>query len=547
MISTRGTHRVGALLALLLVVCLGCWGLSGCAPAAPQDDKKIAIIHTNDIHGYDQVAEATDHHPGVMGIAAVAQLKKDYQEQGYEVLLFDDGDSTQGNNLVNLSEGKAAIDFMNAAGYDAMALGNHEFDWGADVTEARKAQADFPFLSANIIVDATGDTFVEPRTTFTLENGTKVGVFALDTPETKTKSSPKNTAGLTFLEGDDLYACAQEQVNLLRQEGCDVVICLGHLGSVGGIAPNRSYDVLENTTGIDVFIDGHDHKVVNETKGETLLVSTGCHLENIGVVKFENGVWSEELVTFGSYDKLDQATNELVEKTASEVEAKLSETIASSTVDLNGERDPGVRTQETNLGDFAADASKWQAQAVSETPIDAAIVNGGSIRASIPAGDISMGLLKTVFPYNNSLNVVTLTGTELLETIEAATATSPAALGSFPQVSGIKYTIDTSVAYEQGDQYPDSTFYAPAKPGSRVTIESVGDRAFNLTDTYKIAVSSFLTDGGDSYYVIAKAYNENGYITGINDSDMLTNYLNSELGGVIGDRYATAQGNITIK
>lgn len=511
------------------------------------NENKIAIIHTNDIHGYDAASGPTEKEPGVIGLAAVSQLKKDYEEQGYQVLLFDDGDAVQGNNLVNLSKGATAIEFMNAAGFNAMSLGNHEFDWGADNLQQLITEADFPVLAANVFVDATGELYTQANVTFILENGTKVGVFGLDTPETATKTNPKNVAGLTFLAGEELYACAQKQVDELKEQGCDLIICLGHLGSVGGVAPDRSIDVLEKTQGIDLFIDGHDHEVVNETINNSLLVSTGCHLENIGVVIYEDGVFSEQMVTYGSYNSLDSAVNELITTRNNEVNDQLSQIIATSAVELNGEREPGVRTEETNLGDLAADAALWQAQQAAETKVDGAIVNGGSIRASISQGDISMNTLKKVFPYQNSLDVVTVTGAQLLETLEAAAFSLPTATGSFPQVAGINYTIDSSIAYEQGQQYPNSTYYAPALPGARVTITDVGGRGFSLDENYVIAASSFITAGGDTYYVMAQAYNNNGYITGINDSEMLTNYINTELGGAIDSRYATPQGRIIIK
>lgn len=538
--------------ALACLVAVSCLPIAGCAqmeqPSAEPVavEGKLAIIHTNDIHGYDMPAEPTDSKPGAIGIDAVAQLKKDYEEQGYQVLLLDDGDAIQDNVLVNLSQGEAAIDFMNSAGYDAMSIGNHEFDWGADNLEKLIDKANFPVLAANITVDATGEPFAQQNMVIELEGGAKVGVFGLATPETQTKSSPKNVAGLTFEAGDDLYACAQKQIDALRDEGCTMVVCLGHLGSVGGVAPNRSIDVLEHTEGIDVFIDGHDHKVVNDTVNGSLLVSTGCHLENIGVVIYEDGVFTEQMVAYGTYSGSDAATAELVGATNSQVKAQLSETIGSTDVALDGSRDPGVRTQETNLGDFAADAMLWQAQQASDQTVDAAIVNGGSIRASIDEGEISMETLMTVFPYNNSLNVVTLKGSELLEILEAATFCLPEEIGGFPQVAGITYTVDTTVPYEDGDAYPDSTYYAPANPGARVSISDVGGKGFSLDGKYVVAASSFITDGGDTYFAVAKAYQDSGYITGYSDTDALVNYLKTALGGVIGQQYANPQERIFI-
>lgn len=551
--GNRLTKRLFAIACALALSC-GIVPLAGCAsqePAPPQPDapaqtSSLAIIHTNDTHGYDMVAEPTDSSPGVLGMAAVAQLKKDYEAQGYKVLLLDDGDAIQDNVLVNLSEGEAAIDFMNTAGYDAMSIGNHEFDWGADNLENLIAKAKFPVLAANITVDATGDSFAQANAVFDAGDGLKVGVFGLATPETQTKSSPKNVAGLSFAAGEDLYRCAQEQVDELKAQGCTVIVCLGHLGSVGGTAPNRSIDVLENTEGIDVFIDGHDHKVVDETVNGSLLVSTGCHTENIGVVLYEDGVFSEHMVEYGEYEGKDAATEELIVKTHDEVKERLSQTIGTTDVALDGERDPGVRTQETNLGDFAADAMLWQTQQASDQTVDGAIVNGGSIRASIDEGVITMETLMTVFPYKNSLNVVTLKGSELLEILEAATYCLPEQTAGLPQVAGITYRVDTTVPYENGEQYPDSTFFAPASPGSRVAIDDVGGRGFSLEDEYVIAASSFITSGGDTYYAAAEAYQQTGYTTGYSDTDALINYLQTELGGMIGEAYAQPQERVLI-
>ncbi len=152
----------------------------------------------------------------------------------------------------------------------------------------------------------------------------------------------------------------------------------------------------------------------------------------------------------------------------------------------------------------------------------------------------------TVFPYNNSLNVVTLKGSELLEILEAATFCLPEASGSFPQVAGISYQVDTRVPYEEGEPYPDSTYYAPAQPGSRVTITSVGGRGFSLDASYVIAASSFITSGGDTFYAVAEAYQNTGYTTGYSDTDALINYLQTGLNGTIGEQYAQAQGRVLL-
>ena len=174
-------------------------------------DTRFVILHTNDVHGYMEPSGRC------LGMEAVAQLKKDYEQQGYDVLLMDAGDMLQGNAFASYSQGESIVTIMNAAGYDVMALGNHDFDYGSDVLEKRMSEMDFPALAANITVDATGEPFAEGNTVFTLSDGTKVGVFGLDTPTTVTTSAPKNTAGLTFTSGEELYAVAQAQIDELNR------------------------------------------------------------------------------------------------------------------------------------------------------------------------------------------------------------------------------------------------------------------------------------------------------------------------------------------
>lgn len=503
-------------------------------------DGMLVILHTNDIHG----RATTDLSTGALGYAAVAKLKKDFEATGASVLLLDDGDAAQGTPLVNLSYGKAAIDFMNAAGYDAMTLGNHEFDWGTDNLLQIIEDAQFPVLSANITNKVSGELIFGDRVIFDMPNGMKVGVFGLDTPETMTKAHPDKVRDITFAMGEELYAVAQAQVDALIAEGVDLVVCLGHLGVDPESEPNRSTDVIANTSGIDLFIDGHSHTVMDggEMVYETLLTSTGSYLQNIGIVLYDG-----ENLTASLYQNLDADVAALVNGVNAEVQEQLSTVFAVTEVDLNGERDPGVRTEETNLGDFACDAILWAAQQALGDDVVAAVTNGGGIRASIPAGEVTMNDMKTVFPFGNEVSVLTVTGAELLEALEAATCSTPTAIGAFPQVAGIVFTIDTAVEYENGEMYPDSTYFAPAKPGSRVTIETVGGEAFDLEALYKIATNDFTAAGGDTYYAFKYANETTGYKTGVALEDALVNFVAEVLGGTIGADYAEAQGRITIK
>jgi 2',3'-cyclic-nucleotide 2'-phosphodiesterase (5'-nucleotidase family) len=327
-------------------------------------------------------------------------------------------------------------------------------------------------------------------------------------------------------------------------------------------AGNRSRDVIANTTGIDLFIDGHSHVTLNErvpqkhAEGDkdvptTLLVSAGCYGGYIGEVVFDGKTLSAALQsaqpTQVSAAYGDAEVSALVGGVNAQVDATLGETFAQTTVALNGERAPGVRTQETNLGDFCADAMLWQANQSYSQPVVAAFTNGGSIRASIAVGPITMKDMKTVFPFGNTIAVMTLTGAELLELLEASSFSTPEPAGGFLQVAGIRCTIDTSVPYAQGEQYPSSTFYAPAKPGSRVTIETVGEAPFDPAAMYVVATNDYLAAGGDQAYVLRYPNQQTGYNTYVPLEDALTGYTKAVLGGVIGETYAAPAGRITIK
>ena len=565
-------------LSLFLVLAMVC-SLFGAAFAAeeetatpyviPDVDGKVVILHTNDTHGADLDEEGTS-----FGMAGVAQLKKDFEAAGADVLLVSAGDSIMGKPLVSADQGKSAIEFMNAAGYDAMTVGNHELDFGIDNLKALAKDADFPILCADMTTEADGKTVFDSNKIFEI-GGVKVGVFGLATPETLTKADASKMPGITFPQTDKLYAVAQAQVDELNKAGADLIVCLGHLGIDDESIGNRSIDVCEHVNGIDLFIDGHSHSttadiiakvgdtnVVNGAK----IVSTGTALANVGVVIYDQGTGTltDELVPAASYTKTDADVAKLVDDRNTAVDKVYGEKIATTEVDLNGSRsggaatDPvtkaemtfpegeGVRTTETNLGDFAADAILWQArQTLGEENVDAALTNGGGIREALAKGDISKKSLLAVFPFGNTVATIDVTGAQLLEALEAATCTTPEAIGAFPQVSGIEFTLNTGVPYVNGTQYANSTYYAPANPGSRVTISTVNGEAFDPAATYTIATNDFTAKGGDTYGVfkIAGGWKD----VGVSLEDALINYTTEELDGTItAEQYGEPAGRITI-
>lgn len=519
-------------------------------------DGCLVIIHTNDTHGRDMAED------GILGTAAIAQLKKDYEAAGADTLLLSAGDVCQGTALVNQSQGADAIAFMNLAGYDAMCPGNHEFDWGMDNLKALINDARFPVLAANIVYRNNKSVVFDSKRIFTTRSGLKVGVFGLVTPETATKANPEKMKDLEFLQGKSLYECAQNQVDQLRDSGCDLIVALGHLGvdEESAATGNRSVDVVNHVDGIDLFIDGHSHTAMEngvpvdrdacpsfKNTSKTLIVSTGSGLEHAGVVTYDPSTkkLSAQLVSAESYTGKDKTVDAAVKVKNDEINKKLGRVFAKTEVTLNGDRDPGNRTQETNLGDFAADAIRWSANKSIGGTVDAAITNGGGIRESIPAGDISMLDMKTVFPFGNQVAVMEITGQGLLEALEAATYCAPEALGAFPQVSGITFTLDTSKPYRNGAAY--GTYYECANPGTRVRDVMVGGVPLDLERTYTIATNDFSASGGDTYYPFKEAYADNGYETGVSLEDALVDYTTHALNGVItAQQYGQPAGRIHI-
>lgn len=532
-------------------------GPGGVSPFTPGDVAgKLVIIHTNDTHGRDVAGD------GVLGTAAISQLKKDYQAAGADTLLFSAGDAVQGTTLVNYHQGADAISFMNLAGYDAMCVGNHEFDWGYDNLKKLIASADFPVLGANVLDKASGSPAFQERQVFTTATGIKVGVFGLATPETATSANPSGIQMLRFLGADELYACASSQVAALKAEGCDLIVAIGHLGVDESSANTgcRSVDLVNRVSGIDLLIDGHSHTVMEQgqpvpaeqfptfqNNSSTLIVSTGSYLGNAGVVVYDpsTGTLTSDLIAAGAYSGSDESLATVINTRDTEIIAELGQPFASSEILLNGERAPGNRTEETNLGDFAADAILYGANKATGNIIDAAITNGGGIRESIQAGQISMLDMRTVFPFNNQICVLPLTGRQLLEALESATYCTPEALGAFPQVSGITFTLDTSGVYENGEPY--STYFRCANPGTRVKYVTVNGQPLNLNKTYYVATNDFSAVGGDTYYAFKEAYAAGGFNTGVGLEDALIEYTQNVLGGVISqEQYGVPQGRIRI-
>ncbi|MBR6084863.1 MAG: 5'-nucleotidase C-terminal domain-containing protein [Spirochaetales bacterium] len=498
---------------------------------------KTVIIHTNDVHG------------AIAGYAKVAALKADFEAQDANVILIDNGDFSQGTKYVSNSKGLAAVQLMNLAGYDISGIGNHEFDYGFDQLEENLKHADFKVLCANIY-NADGKVIDDDYVIFTTLKGAQIGFFALDTPESQTKVNPTRIKGLSFAAGEEMYAVAQRIIDELREQGVETVICIGHLGISESSAPNRSIDLMANTTGIDFFIDGHSHSITTEIDSYDIQ-QTGTQFQNIGIIIIDDKTGKIVENYLIGCDGLREdaevlaAANEII----ADIDSVYGVVFAKSEVELNGEKAPGNRTMETNSGDLVSDCMIW---AITNDPSGltvplenvVAINNGGGIRAWIHAGDITKNDVNTMLPFGSTITVVYVTGNELLEALEASTFSTPDSVGGFPQIAGMNITIDTTKKYNaNAETYPASTYYGPASI-ERVTINDVNGKEFDPDATYAVVTPDFCAAGGDTYYAFVNASSQ--FDTGLPIDEVLIDYITEVLGGVIDAKYAEPQGRITI-
>ncbi len=498
---------------------------------------KTVILHSNDVHG------------AVEGYAYIKALKDDFTSKGASVILADAGDFSQGTTYVSTTKGMDAVTMMNAAGYDVATLGNHEFDYGYAQLKENLSKADFKVLCSNVFTE-DGNPIYDSGVIIRV-GSLRIGFFGVETPEAQTKANPALIKGLKFLAGEDMYRQVQAVVDSLKEKGADVVIGLVHLGVDGESTPNRSTDLMANVKGIDMLIDGHSHTVMEKGENGEPIQSTGTAFANIGVIVIDNATAKIEgnwLISTEGLEK-DEAVSAEAKLIVDRVNAEYDIVFASSLVELNGDREPGNRTEETNLGDLITDAMMWTilkeegALSVDEGHT-VAVTNGGGIRAWIHAGDITKKDVNTVLPFGNTIAVVYVKGSDLLEALEASTYCTPISLGGFPQVSGLEYTIDTTKSYDKNSEtYPASTYYGPASI-QRVTITGVNGTPFNADDTYAVITNNFVAAGGDTYYAFASSTNQ--FDTGIVLDEAVMDYITEVLGGVVGEKYAEPQGRITV-
>lgn len=553
----RKFYRLGAYFLVLLLLLSG---LAGCR--TEQQGENVVILYTNDVHC------AVDSYIGYAGLAA---YKAWMQESTPYVTLVDCGDALQGDIIGTISQGEYLIDIMNQIGYDFAVLGNHEFDYGMEQLQTLLEEAETQYLGCNIRYTGTGLNAVSSLKPYELVSygDIKVAFVGVSTPESIAQSTPAyfmdESGDLVYDfygdSGETLYMQVQETVDACREKGADYVVVLAHLGDDEDFAPFRSIDLIAATTGIDVVLDGHSHSVipcdiVNNKNGEkVLLSSTGTGLMNIGqLVITADGNLTAGLIS--DFPDVDEETDIFVKEIQSQYETEMNRTIAYTDVQLTTKSESAirlVRNRETNLGDLCADAYR----AVSGA--DIAFVNGGGIRADIEAGDISYGEIIAVQPYGNTLCVVEATGQEILDALEIASRSTMAELsdgenavgenGGFLQVSGLKYTIDTSIPSTV--EMDNAGMFVSLGENRRVKDVQVlqADESYVPIDpakTYTLASHNYLLkQGGDGLNLFMDnvlTINE-----GMLDYQVLITYITDYLGGTIGSDYAQPQGRITVE
>ncbi len=434
----------------------------------------LRILYVNDFHGFAEPYKPLGSDEVQGGIAYLAGEVRRLRAEMPSLLLAA-GDMIQGNNWANFFKGGSAIEMMNAMRFDAMVVGNHEFDFGQDVLRKRIAEAKFPVLGAN--VEGLGS--LKPYVVREI-GGLRVGIIGVVTEDTPIATYPGNVAGLKFKSPAE---------SVLRYTGelkgtVDLIIVLSHTG----YAADRA--LAEGIKGINVIVGGHSHTKLDRpaTVGDTIIVQAWEHGKALGVLDLS--VEDGKVVGFtGRLDEIvpspgreDKTVIAIVDKYERKADAALGEVIGTAGVDLDGEN---VRKRETNLGDLIADIMRQMSGA------DAAIINGGGIRTSINRGPIRVKDVYSVLPFDNYVVAVKLTGTQLRQALEHGVSAIEQGEGRFPQVSGIVFSFDPS---------------APA--GSRVREIVVDGRPPDPGREYVVATNDFLAAGGDGYTVFGAAVRE---------------------------------------
>ncbi|HIQ62279.1 MAG TPA: bifunctional metallophosphatase/5'-nucleotidase [Candidatus Avichristensenella intestinipullorum] len=485
------------LLALLIALAM-LWAVvpSLAEDGASEEPVSVTIFHTNDTHGRYDSAEG-------MGFAMMASFVNAERANGANVLVLDAGDTLHGTVFANIGEGENIVEVMNSIGYSAMTPGNHDFNYGYDRLKELEETMDFPLLNANILLEDGSHAFT-PYTILEIA-GKKIAIVGAANPTIQSSIHPDYIQGLVF-EGIEPVA---EAVQAVRDEA-DAVIILCHWGCDAAYDPN-SVEALASIEGVSLVIDGHSHTalydIVQHSREEDaqsdppLVTSAGEYLQWLGKVVLtfaEEGLYVQAslIPDPGLYE--DHDIINLLETLESEQSEEMDQVVGSTSVELIGEREI-VRRSESNWGNLVCDIL------LDATDADVAITNGGSIRATIPAGDITARDVNTVFPFGNLVVLMEVSGQDLLDSLEGGLSVYPETNGGFPQVGGMTVRFDPA-----------------AEPGERIVEVLVGGEPLDPEATYKLATNDYLATGQDGYTPLGEA--EVLFTMGAMD-EVIINYL----------------------
>ena len=516
LISRRSFLKAAGVTAAAASMAIGAPAASACWLG---DKSDVTILYTNDVHTY------IDKQSPKLTYAAIADLKQSYQNAGKDVLLVDAGDHVQGTAYGSMDEGASIIKLMNAAGYDVATPGNHEFDYGMDRAKAIMKEADFPYLSCNWVDLRTG-LRVLPSVKVFVRGGRRIAFVGVTTPETFTKSTPAyfmDKAQRKYIydiqggeDGKKLYDAVQKAIDKAKLLA-DVVIGLGHLGVDPSSSPWTSEEVIAHTSGFDAFIDGHSHTVmenkqVQDASGKAVtLTQTGSYFANVGEMTIAaDGTITTKLIP--THEGMDAGIAAMQTGWVNTVDDMLGEKIAVGDSDFyvsdpaTGKR--RIRSAETNLGDFVADGIYTYFNEVEKLHCDVAIMNGGGIRADVPAGDWTFKTCKQVSPFGNVACLMSVTGKQIQDALEFAARFAGAEgkeNGGFLQVAGATYEIHTDIPNTV--QTDDKNVWIGSATGTpRVQNVKIYDRhtgtyePLDLAKTYALAGMNYtLRNLGDGF------------------------------------------------
>lgn len=535
------------LLMLALCVATAVFGLVACTDEVPvpsedgKEAQEIVILYENDVHC------------AIDGYAKLAALKAEMKNYYDYVGVVSAGDFVQGGTIGAVSKGEYIINLMNKVGYDAIAIGNHEFDYQLNRLAELNALSNTKFISCNFAKIGQDVSYFEPYTMVSYGE-IKIAYIGITTPTTISSSNPgqfQNEAGeiiYTFNESN-LYSTVQASVDAAEAAGADYVIALSHIGYSEAKDWADITEIIENTDGIDVVLDAHTHTVMEEiiikdkNGDNVLLSSTGTKFEYIGKLTITEKGFDTELIDVATYEKTDVAVDAYIDEIYASYAELGNRVIGESAVELPDYDEEGrlVRNHETALGNLCSDAIRVV------TGADISFVNGGGLRAPLHAGEITFNDIFSVFPYNNQVVTVEVTGQMILYMLEMGVMNYPEENGAFPSMSGLTFSINTSIS--SAIKLDENGFFDCVDGEYRVYDVKVLDkesgeyRDLVLDQKYVLAGFNYhLLSSGDgmSMFKDATLIDDEGTL----DVELLENYIVDHLGGVIGEEYANPQGRI---